>query len=154
MRRDPIAPLVAAASVFVLAGGWIHLREWLDGYRDVPSTVPGAEVVTVGFPVNAAASVLAAGALVVALFLRRRWLPAVVGVTALFQVGSLAVLVLSRRGSFLGWEEPVWTMAAEQTRAVEIGALLCLALLGGFEVLRSRDGAQRVVAARTAATSS
>ena len=45
--------LIVVAAVFVAAEG-IHLREWLDTYRHVPASVPGAAVVRVGFPVNAA----------------------------------------------------------------------------------------------------
>ncbi len=133
MRR-PTAPLALAAAVFVLAGGWIHLTEWLDVYRDVPDGVPGAAVVRIGFPVNVAISVAAAGALLAGIRRPRLLVPAVVA-AALFQAGSLAALFVSRTGSLLGWEEPIWTTAAEQTRAVEIGALVCLTLLAVTERL-------------------
>jgi hypothetical protein len=122
------------AAVFVLAGGWIHLREWLDTYRHVPAGVDGAFVVRLGFPVNAVASVVLAAALLVAVMRSDRLLPAVVAATAAFEAASLVTLVLSRTGSVLGWAEPTWTVGAEQSRAVEIGALL---LLGGVAALRT-----------------
>lgn len=130
MQNKLTIPLVLASAVFVLAGGYIHLTEWLDVYRDIPSNVPGSEVVTIGFPVNVALSVVAAVALVVAAWRVPRLLGVVVAGTFLFQAGSLAALILSRTGSVFGWTEPTWNDAANQTRAVEIGAMLCLAALG------------------------
>ena len=44
-----------------------------------------------------------------------------------FEVSSVAVLIGTRMGTVLGWTEPVWTAGADQSRAVEVGALLCLA---------------------------
>lgn len=131
-RRRLLLPLVVAAAVFVAAGGYIHLVEWLDVYRDVPSAVPGSEVVTIGFPVNVAISVLAVLGLAVATWKRPTLLWIVVIGTLVFQAGSLATLILSRTGSVLGWSEPTWNDAANQTRAVEIGAILCLVALGGI----------------------
>ncbi len=59
---------------------------------------------------------------------------------ALFQVTSLAALVISRNGTLLGWTEPVWNSAAKQTLAVEIGALVALvALVAMDSVLRRAD---------------
>jgi len=128
--RRPTAPLVLAIAAFVAAGGYVHLREWLDTYRDIPSSVPGSAVVRLGFPINAAISfVLAAVLVVVAVRASRsnRVTNVVLAVTALFQAGSLATLILSRTDSVLGWSEAVWTRGADQSRAVEIGALVLLA---------------------------
>lgn len=132
MQRRLILPLVVAAAVFVAAGGYIHLVEWFDVYRDIPAAVPGSEVVTVGFPVNVAISALAVVGLALATWKLPRLLWLVVVGTLLFQAGSLATLILSRTGSVLGWSEPTWNDAANQTRAVEIGAILCLVALGGI----------------------
>jgi hypothetical protein len=119
--------LLLVAAGFVGAGGFIHLREWLDTYRNVPASVPGADVVRVGFPVNATFSALIAVALIVTAFVASRRLIALVAAIALvFQAGSLAALILSRTGSILGWSEPVWSPAANQTRVVEIAALVAL----------------------------
>lgn len=136
MDRRLTLPLVAASALFVAAGGYIHLTEWLDVYRDIPSNVPGNEVVTVGFPVNVAMSVIAVVALVVAAWRLPQHLWLVVAGAFLFQAGSLATLILSRTGSVLGWTEPTWNDAANRTRAVEIGAIVCLAALGGFLALQ------------------
>lgn len=142
MQRKLTIPLVVASAVFVAAGGYIHLTEWLDVYRDTPSQVPGAEVVTIGFPVNVAISVLAVLALGVAATKATQWLWIVVAGTFLFQAGSLATLILSRTGSVFGWTEPVWNDAANQTRAVEIGALISLAALGLLIGLQRGDDAE------------
>ena len=119
--------MLFASAAYVVAGGYIHVSEWLDQYRFVPTSAPGGALVRIGFPLNAALSVVLAIALVAAAVrLPRLVVPAVVGTMA-FQAASLAFVVGSRIGTVLGWSEPVWTTAAEQTRAVEIGALLTLA---------------------------
>jgi hypothetical protein len=119
-------PLVIAAAAFVAAGGYVHAREWLDGYRDVPAAAPGAFLVRVGFPLNAAMSLLVAVTLVATLFVARRRAPVVVAGAMAFQAVSLAVLIGTRVGSVLGWTEPVWTRGADQARAVGIGAIVAL----------------------------
>jgi hypothetical protein len=127
MRDRLMALLIVTAAAFVAAGGFIHLREWLDTYRNVPASVPGAAVVRVGFPVNAAVSLVVAIALLATLW---RWTSqmTVVALSAFaFEAASLASLILSRTGSVLGWKEPVWTDGANQARAVEIIALVALA---------------------------
>lgn len=121
------APLLVAAAVFTAAGGYVHLREWLDTYRDVPVSAPGAALVRIGFPINAGVSVLVAAVLLGCALRATRLTPVAVAAAALFQAGSLITLILTRTGSVLGWSEPVWTHGADQTRAVEIGALLALA---------------------------
>lgn len=122
--------MLFASAAYVVAGGYIHVSEWLGQYRFVPTSAPGAALVRIGFPVNAALSVvLAVVLLAAAVRLPRLVLPAVVAAMA-FQAASLAFLIGSRTGTVLGWSEPVWTTAAEQTRAVEIGALLMLAAAG------------------------
>ncbi len=138
------APLLLAAALFVAAGGFVHLREWLDTYRHVPASAPGGAIVRVGFPVNAAVSVVVAVALVFCAVHRTRFAVRIVAAAILFQAGSLAVLIRTRTGSFLGWSEPVWTLGAEQSRAMEVGALfsllaaLVIGVLHGARPLRSR----------------
>lgn len=149
MRRLS-TPLVLAAAMFVGAGGYVHLREWLTNYRDVPAAAPGSEVVRLGFPVNAGVSVLLVVALVVTIFRFRRSAPFVVVGSILFQAASLASLVASRVGSVWGWAEPEWTLGADQARAVEIGALVSLAFVVVLSALerRSRPALARVRANR------
>lgn len=119
--------MLFASAAYVVAGGYIHVSEWLDVYRFVPTSAPGAALVRIGFPVNAALSVVLAVVLVAAAVrLPRLVVPAVVGTVA-FQAASLAFVIGSRIGTVFGWSEPAWTTAAEQTRAVEIGALLTIA---------------------------
>lgn len=136
--RAAAVPLVVAAALFVAAGGFVHLREWLDTYRHVPADVPGAFLVRVGFPLDTAVSAGVAGALLAGAFGLRRPAPWFVLAAAAFQAASLAVLVATRTGSVLGWAEPVWTAGADQSRAVEIGALVSLAAVAAHRALRDR----------------
>ena len=69
MRRITNA-LILASAALIAAGGFIHLREWLETYRDVPSEAPGAFVVRVGFPVNAGLSFVLALALLTTVLVR------------------------------------------------------------------------------------
>jgi len=131
--------MMLAAAGYVAAGGYVHLREWFEQYRSVPASVSGAAVVRVGFPINAAVSVVLAALLVAAAVrLPRLAVPAIVA-TAAFQAAALALLVASRVGSVAGWSEPAWTLGAEQARAVEIGALLSLAAAAGLGWMRARS---------------
>lgn len=139
MRRTT-APLVFAAASFVVAGGLVHLREWLDGYRAVPEDVAGSAVVRVGFPVNAGLSFLVAIALIATVFVVRRAAPATVAVALGLQIGSLTTLIVSRTGSVFGWSEPVWNRGANQARAVEIGALVSLAFVVWLHALYRPQG--------------
>ena len=109
MQHKLVSPLVAVAALFVLAGGFIHLREWLDTYRDLPAAVPGRAVVQIGFPINAATRSPPLSPSWSPLVWKTDWLRLVVAGVALFQIGSLAALVISRNGTLLGWTEPVWT---------------------------------------------
>jgi hypothetical protein len=125
--RRPVALPLILSGLFVAAGGFVHLREWLDTYRHVPASLPGAEVVRVGFVLNAVVSAVLLVALLAALFVGRRAVAVVLASAALFEAGSLATLVQTRRGTVFGWMERGWTLGASQTGAVEIGALCMLA---------------------------
>lgn len=119
-------PLLAMAAVFVLAGGYVHLREWLEVYRLVPAEATGSAVVRIGFPLNAVASLVVGAALGYCAAKRTRVVRHVVVAAVVLEIGSLGALILTRTGSLLGWAEPVWTVGADQSRAVEIGALVSL----------------------------
>lgn len=125
--------------MFVAAGGFIHAREWLETYRHVPADVAGSAVVRVGFPVNVAISALVTAALVACLATRSRFTPVVAGAALLFQAGALSFLIVSRTGSVFGWQEPAWTLGANQSRAVEIGALITLSAVLMIAALRRRS---------------
>lgn len=120
--RGP-APIAALGAAFVLAGGYVHLREWLETYRDVPSGTPGAFVVTLGFPVNAALSAVLAIAIAASIIRFRRALLPVLVLSLGFQLGALALVILTRTGSVFGWAEPTWTAGANDARATAIGAI-------------------------------
>jgi hypothetical protein len=132
-------PMVAVSAMFVAAGGLIHFLEWLDIYRHVPSSAPGAAVVRVGFPINAAASLLVVVALVLAFRRASRLTLAVILGALAIQAASLAALITTRVGSLFGWAEPAWTSGAEQTRAVEIAAIVALAGLAAIAHRHDRD---------------
>lgn len=129
MNRRPVpltAPLLVAAAVYTVGGGVVHLREWLDLYRDIPAAIAGSAVVRIGFPAN---TVLSVGIAVLLLVVARRGgrlLPFAVAGALLFQAGSLAALVVSRTGSLLGWTEATWAGGASQVLLTEVGALVML----------------------------
>jgi hypothetical protein len=145
--------MLAVAAMFVVAGGFVHLREWLEIYRDVPAQVPGSLVVRLGFPLNAAASAVIAAALAVCAARRVRFAPQVVVAAVLFQATSLAALIATRTGSLFGWMETGWTVGASQTRAVEIGALVALAAVALLAWQDRQAGQRRVAAAAVRVTS-
>ena len=132
--------LLAAAAVFVAAGGFVHAREWLETYRNVPAEVAGSAVVRIGFPINVVISLLVVAALGWCALKRSRFTLHVAAAAAVFQLGSLAALVVSHRGSLFGWTEPTWTLGAQQTLAVEIGALVSLAGFALIALLERRSG--------------
>ncbi len=105
-----------AAATFVLAGGYIHLDLWRDGYRAI-------EYIGPLFVANAVVSVL----LVLALLLRPGAPVAVAG--AVFSLGSLVALVLSRTTGLLGFTERGWSDMAVQATTAEIGAVVAIALV-------------------------
>lgn len=143
MRVPPVIGVVLVVSaVAVLAGGGVHLHDWLVTYRHLPSSFPGSAVVRVGFPLNVAASLAVAGAVAFCAFRPFRFTPLVIAGAFVFQLSSLASLVLSRTGSVFGWSEPAWTSSANRTRIAEIVALLALAAAGSALV------AQRSLSAR------
>jgi len=134
-------PIVVLASMFVAAGGSIHLREWLDTYRHVPAGAPGAALVRVGFPLNTAVSILLVVALALAFYRQSRLLLAATVIAFAFEAMSLTTLIATRTGSVLGWSESMWTLGADQSRAVEIAALVALAALAAMTRLRrATDG--------------
>lgn len=135
-RRD--APLALVAGLLTLAGGVVHLREWLNVYRDLSADVPGSAVVRAGFPLNAAVSLVLASALVVTAIVARRLALPVRLATIVFMALSLVVLVLSRTVGVVGWMEEGWSPAAAQALAVEIAAVVVLGLT--MLVARSHRG--------------
>lgn len=147
MRRVT-TPLILIAALFVLAGGYVHLREWQDTYRHLPSIVPGRDVVRLGFPANAAASVVLALALVLTTVRFRRLAPFVIVGAIAFEAASLAAVVVSRNASLFGWMEHIWTLGANQSVALEIGALINLTLVIAVASLRHRSLQPALVTSR------
>ena len=125
-------PMVVLSAMFIGAGGFIHLREWLNVYRQVPASASGAAVVRIGFPLNAAASLALIVALVLVFRRPSRLTQPVILAAIAFQAASLATLIATRVGSVFGWSEPSWTPGAEQTRAVEAAAIVALLALAAL----------------------
>lgn len=134
-----LTPLVVVAALFVAATGVVHLRQWLETYRDVPSSVEGAFVVTIGFPVHFVVALVAAGALLAAQRWRPEWLPMVAAATIVFELGAIAALLVSRYDSLFGWSEPTWTTGAERALALEIGSVVVLAAVLVLQLTGERD---------------
>ncbi len=146
MRRVT-TPLILIAALFVLAGGYVHLREWQDTYRALPAIVPGRDVVRIGFPINAAVSLVLALALLVTTVRFRRLAPLVLAGAMVFEAASLAAVVISRNASLFGWMESTWTLGANQSVALEIGALVNLALVIAIATVHRRAPQPVLVAA-------
>ncbi|MDQ6927498.1 MAG: hypothetical protein M3159_02405 [Actinomycetota bacterium] len=140
-------PLILIAALFVLAGGYVHLREWQDTYRALPAIVPGRDVVRIGFPINAAVSLVLALALLVTTVRFRRLAPLVLAGAMVFEAASLAAVVISRNASLFGWMESTWTLGANQSVALEIGALVNLALVIAIATVHRRAPQPVLVAA-------
>ncbi|MGH3548479.1 MAG: hypothetical protein ACRDQU_10295 [Pseudonocardiaceae bacterium] len=96
--------------------GLIHLRLWVDGYREVP-------VIGTLFLVNAICAVALA---VVMLAVPARLLRVVAAITALFTVITLAGLILSLTFGLLGVHESLQTPLVPTTLAVESTGVLVL----------------------------
>ncbi len=132
------------AAALVLIGGVLHLNIWRTDYSGshLPGSVPGSFVVKVGFPVNAAASLVLAIALIV---LGERLLVAVAGV--LFEAASMVTLVLSRGVGIFGWKEQGWgnKPTSVLVLVVEVAATVSLLVLAtvavGADRLRRRPRA-------------
>lgn len=106
-------------AVLTASMGWIHLRLWIDGYRDIP---------TIGalFLLNA----LSAGALAAALLaVSTRYVAAVAAVGALFHIGTLAALVLSLTTGLFGFTESPAAPLLRTTFLVGSAGFLVLAAL-------------------------
>ncbi len=132
------AALLLVAAAFTVWGGFVHLREWLVFYRQLPASIPGSAVVRVGFPVSAAISAVLAVLLVFSALRARRLAPYVVVGAFLFHAASLAALIVSRNGTLFGWTESTWTGAANEARVAEIAAMASLFAAMAIAVVRER----------------
>jgi Ni/Fe-hydrogenase subunit HybB-like protein len=109
--------------------GLIHLRVWLDGYRQLPIIGPL-------FITNAICSgVLAAGLLTVPA--RLRSLMAIV--TALFTAGTLLGLILSLTIGLFGMHEVLQAPFVATTLVVETAGVLVLVAAAFFDRRRQRQ---------------
>ncbi len=113
------------------AMGWIHLRLWVEGYREVP-------VIGALFLLNAIGAVLLA---VVLLFVPTRLLSATAVVTAVFTAGTLAALILSLTVGLFGTQESMQTPLVVATLIVESTGVVVLVLTALFGVRRRRSRA-------------
>ncbi len=135
--------------MLVLAGGFIHYRLWQQEYKALPSAVPGRWVTRTGFPINAATSLVLAVALIAvgfSLFVRLRPL-VLLGALGL-ELGSIAMLAITRYHAVFGWiEKGDWGTGPKRTIAVEILAVVSLLAVVVFD--RDRRGEGDPAASRT-----
>jgi hypothetical protein len=117
--------VVGAALLLVMA--LIHLKLWIDGFRDIP---------WIG-PLFLANVVLGAVAAVAVLVTPRRWFPWVALLAGLLSAGTLGGLVLSLTVGLFGYHEVVAGYVVP-TILVESAGFLVLAGYGAYELLRSR----------------
>ncbi|MGH3902090.1 MAG: hypothetical protein ACRDTA_28330 [Pseudonocardiaceae bacterium] len=101
------------------AMGWIHLRLWVNGFREVPVIGPLFLLNAIG------AAVLAAVLLAVPV----RLLTAAAAVTAVFTAGTLAGLILSLTVGLFGVQESLQTPLVPATLAVEAAGVLVFVLI-------------------------
>ena len=133
MNTDERTPRALTLSVRVvgalllLAMAGIHLKLWVDGFRDIP---------WIG-PLFLANVVLGAGAAVAVLVTPRRWFPWVALLAGLLSLSTLGGLVLSLTVGLFGYHEVVAGYVVP-TILVESAAFLVLAGDGAYELLRSR----------------
>ena len=120
------APLLVAAAAYTAGGAYVHLREWLALYRDLPASIPGAAGVRVGFPLHAGMAGGLAVLLLCCALRGGRLVRYAVGGTLAFQFGAVAALVVSRTGSLFGWSEATWTGGATEALLAALGAIASL----------------------------
>ena len=130
MRR-PLLLLATLATMFVVAGGVVHLCEWAETYRHVPASAPGAFVVQQGFLAHALAAVLIGAALLVLAWRRPKggWVVATALAGIALQAATVTGLFLSRNAGVFGWRESGWSTGATQSLAVALDALALLVIL-------------------------
>lgn len=114
------SPLVAGqllGAALTIAMGWIHLRLWLGGYREIP-------IIGTLFLLNA----IGTGVLVAALAAApARLRSAAAAITAVFTAGTLAGLILSLTVGLFGMRESLQTPLVPTTLIVESAGILVLA---------------------------
>lgn len=111
---------------FLLAMAVIHLKLWIDGFRDIA---------WIG-PLFLANVVLGAVAAVAVLVTPQRWFPWVALLAGLLSVGTMGGLVLSLTVGLFGYHEVVAGYVVP-TLLVESAGFLVLAGYGAYELLRS-----------------
>jgi hypothetical protein len=120
-RSGPAVLLLAGrllGAVLTALMGLIHLRLWLDGYREVP-------VIGTLFLFNS----IGAGLLIAALLaVPARLRTTVTAITALFTAGTIAGLILSLTVGLFGVHESLQTPLVPTTLAVESVGVLVLGL--------------------------
>jgi len=132
-RRDTILYIVAA--VLVLIVGYVHLKLYFDGYRDVPNANLGRS-----FIANAVASVVVA----VGLVALRNWIAALAAL-ALANATMLAFWISRTDRGVFGFTEHGFKPSPEATIALvcEIGVAVIALVLLAEAALTPASGAAR-----------
>lgn len=127
-RAVTLAVRVVGAALLVAMGA-IHLKLWLDGYRDIAWIGPL-------FLANAVLGVLAAVAVLLSPGRRLPWVSLLAGLLA---VGTLGGLVLSVTVGLFGFVESLSAPLVTPTIVVEAAAFVLLGGYGAWQLLRSRQ---------------
>jgi len=129
--RRPVVPIDNVATrlftaLLVAISGGVHLRLYLDGYRDIHvESVLGIDL-SRSFLLSVLAALVVAELLAVSALRARLATPAYLA-AVLYAAGSLAAFALSRTTGLLGFEEHGWDWQS----VVAVGsALLTLAIAG------------------------
>lgn len=131
-RAVTLAVRIVGAAL-LLAMGAIHLRLWVDGYRDIAWIGPL-------FLANVALGVLAGLAV---LLTPTRWLGWLSLLAALLSIGTLGGLVLSLTVGLFGFFESLSAPLVVQTIVVESAAFVVLGAYAVWSLVAARHGPDR-----------
>ena len=127
--RHVATPLRYLAAGFLLIGGLVHLKLYVQGYNDIPGNVGKA------FLANVVVSVLVA----IAVALRRDLIVRLAGIAV--AGGTILAFIKSRHGGIFGFSEKGFNPSPEAVIAliVEIGAIVVLVVLILFDRAPARQ---------------
>ena len=129
-RLEKVGVMVAALGVAVSGG--VHLRLYLDGYRDIDIERLGGINIGRSFALSVVAAVLVAEVLVVAA-IRPRLRGVASCMAVLYAAGALGAYAMTRTGGLLGFEESEWTPEALVAKLAEAAVVV----LGGWMAVGS-----------------
>lgn len=133
-KRRPVVPIDNVTRLFtallVAISGGVHLRLYLDGYRDIHvESVLGIDL-SRSFLLSVLAALVVAELLAVSA-LRARWATPAYLAAVLYAAGSVAAFALSRTTGLLGFEEHRWDWQS----VVAVGSELSTLAIAGIALV-------------------